>query len=127
MARLVQAGCQTKLSAPVRAAYAAPFPDERFLAGPRAMPTLVPTAPDDPATEANRAAWGRLAEWDRPFLVAFSDGDPITGSMAAVLKRAIPGAACRDQPVIAGAGHFLQEDAGEELGAIIADFVKTAP
>ena len=88
------------------------------------MPTLVPTAPDDPATEANRAAWGRLAEWDRPFLVAFSDGDPITGSMAPVLKRAIPGAAGRDQPVIAGAGHFLQEDAGEELGAVIADFVK---
>jgi haloalkane dehalogenase len=124
VARLVQAGCHTKLPAPVRAAYAAPFPDERFLAGPRAMPTLVPTAPDDPATEANRAAWGRLAEWDRPFLVAFSDGDPITGSMAPVLKRAIPGAAGRDHPVIAGAGHFLQEDAGEELGTVIADFVK---
>jgi haloalkane dehalogenase len=108
----------------VRAAYAAPFPDERFLAGPRAMPTLVPTAPDDPATGQNRAAWGRLAEWDRPFLVAFSDGDPITASMAPVLKGVIPGAAGRDHPVIAGAGHYLQEDAGEELGTVIADFVK---
>ena len=127
VARLVQAGCQTKLPASVRAAYAAPFPDERFLAGPRAMPTLVPTAPDDPATGANRAAWRRLAEWDRPFLVAFSDGDPITRHMAPVLKRAIPGAAALEHPVIERAGHFLQEDAGEELGDVIADFVKTTP
>ncbi len=124
VARLVQAGCQTKLPAAVRAAYAAPFPDERFLAGPRAMPTLVPTAPDDPATEANRAAWRRLAEWDRPFLVAFSDGDPITRAMAPVLKRAIPGAAGLEHPVIRDAGHFLQEDAGEELGDVIAGFIK---
>jgi haloalkane dehalogenase len=124
VARLVQAGCQTTLPPPVRAAYAAPFPDERFMAGPRAMPTIVPTAPDDPATEANRAAWKRLRTWDRPFLVAFSDGDPITGSMAAVLKREIPGAAGREHPVITGAGHFLQEDAGDRLGEVIADFAR---
>ena len=124
VARLVQAGCQTTLPAPVRAAYAAPFPDERFVAGPRAMPTIVPTAPDDPATEANRAAWQRLRTWDRPFLVAFSDGDPITGSMATVLKREIPGTAGREHPVIKDAGHFLQEDAGDRLGEVIADFVR---
>ncbi len=124
VARLVQAGCQTTLPAPVRAAYAAPFPDERFVAGPRAMPTIVPTAPDDPATEANQAAWQRLRTWDRPFLVAFSDGDPITGWMAAVLKREIPGTAGREHPVIKNAGHFLQEDAGDRLGEVIADFVR---
>ena len=124
VSRLVQAGCQTVLPPPVRAAYAAPFPDERYLAGPRAMPTIVPTAPDDPATEANRAAWKRLRTWDRPFLVAFSDRDPITGSMAAVLKREIPGAAGCEHPVITGAGHFLQEDAGDRLGEVIAEFVR---
>ncbi len=124
VARLVQAGCRTTLPARVRAAYAAPFPDECFVAGPRAMPTIVPTAPDDPATEANRAAWQRLRAWDRPFLVAFSDGDPITGSMAAVLKREIPGTAGREHPIITGAGHFLQEDAGGRLGEVIADFVR---
>ncbi|HWG15316.1 MAG TPA: haloalkane dehalogenase [Streptosporangiaceae bacterium] len=121
--RLVQSGCQTSLSAPVRAGYAAPFPDDSYLAGPRAMPLIVPTAPDDPATGANRAAWQRLAGWDRPFLVAFSDRDPITASMAPVLKRTIPGAAALDHPVIEGAGHFLQEDAGPQLAEIVADFV----
>ena len=125
MARLVQAGCQTRLPPPVLAAYAAPFPDERFLAGPHAMPTLVPTAPDDPETEANRAAWRELAAWDRPFLVAFSDRDPITAAMAPVLKRTIPGTAGLQHPVIEGAGHFLQEDAGERLGEVVAAFAGT--
>ena len=123
VARLVQSGCQTRLSDAVRAAYAAPFPDQSYVAGPRAMPLILPTAPDDPATEANRAAWQRLRQWDRPFLVAFSDRDPITASMAPVLKREIPGAAGLGHPVIKGAGHFLQEDAGPELAEIVGSFV----
>jgi len=127
VSRLVQAGCQTKLSAPVLAAYDAPFPDETYMAGPRAMPGLVPTSPDDPASAANRAAWARLAAWDKPFLAAFSDRDPITGAMAPVLQRAVPGAAGIDHPVITGAGHFLQEDAGERLGTVIADFIRSHP
>src|SRR5690348_2758640 len=89
--RLVQAGCRTPLNEEVRAAYDAPFPDERYVAGPRAMPGLVPTSPDDPATAANRAAWQALTGLDLPFLVAFSDGDPITADMAPVLRRAMPG------------------------------------
>jgi haloalkane dehalogenase len=88
---------------------------------------LVPTSPDDPASEANRAAWGRLAAWDKPFLVAFSDRDPITAAMAPVLRRTVPGAAGLDHPVLEGAGHFLQEDAGERFGAVIADFVRAHP
>jgi len=127
VSRLVQSGCQTKLPADVLAAYDAPFPDESFLAGPRAMPGLVPTSPDDPAAPANRAAWKRLAAWDRPFLVAFSDRDPITGGMADILKRTIPGAAGVEHPVVAGAGHFLQEDDGVRLGAVIAAFIRGHP
>jgi haloalkane dehalogenase len=123
VARLVQSGCQTRLSEALLAAYAAPFPDESFKAGPRAMPLILPTAPDDPATEPNRAAWQKLQAWDRPFLVAFSDRDPITASMAPVLKDTIPGAAGLGHPVITGAGHFLQEDAGPRLAEIVADFV----
>ena len=125
--RLVQAGCQTTLPDTVLAGYEAPFPGPEFMAAPRAMPGLVPTSPADPATEANRAAWQRLAAWDKPFLVAFSDRDPITGAMAPILKRVVPGAAGIEHPVIEGAGHFLQEDAGQRLGTVIADFVRTHP
>ncbi|MFB4287651.1 haloalkane dehalogenase [Nonomuraea sp. ATR24] len=125
IARFVQSGCATKLPPEVRAAYDAPFPDESYKAGPRAMPGLVPYAPDNPASAANRAAWQVLTTLDRPFLVAFSDGDPITAGMAPVLRRSMPGAAGRAHPVITGAGHFLQEDAGAELGRHIAAFVSS--
>jgi haloalkane dehalogenase len=127
VSRLVQSGCQTELPAAVLAAYDAPFPDETFTAGVRAMPGLVPTSPDDPASAANRAAWRQLAAWDKPFLVAFSDRDPITAAMAPILRRAVPGAAGVEHPLIEGAGHFLQEDAGERLGAVIAGFIQAHP
>jgi haloalkane dehalogenase len=125
VSRLVQSGCQTALSEQVLAAYEAPFPDASYIAGVRAMPNLVPAEPDDPASAANREAWRRLTEWTRPFLVAFSDRDPITGGMAPVLKTAIPGAAGLSHPTLEGAGHFLQEDAGDCLAEIIAAFVKS--
>ena len=121
--RLVAAGCLRGLADADRAAYDAPFPDESFKVGPRVMPTLVPTRPDDPAAEANRAAWEVLGDWEKPFLVAFSDGDPITGAMAPILRKLIPGTRGLTHPVIAGAGHFLQEDAGQQLGRVVADFV----
>jgi haloalkane dehalogenase len=127
VSRLIQSGCQTQLPPAVLAAYEAPFPDQAFAAAVRAMPELVPTYPQDPASEANRAAWRRLSAWDKPFLVAFSDQDPITGAMAPVLERAVPGAAGIEHPVLTGAGHFLQEDAGERLGAVIAEFVRAHP
>jgi len=127
VSRLVSAGCRTKLAAEVLAAYDAPFPDESFKAGPRAMPNLVPTSLDDPASSANITAWHRLSELDIPFLVAFSDGDPITGPMAPVLRSAVPGAANVAHPTITGAGHFLQEDAGEQLADAIVTFVRDHP
>jgi haloalkane dehalogenase len=126
VSRLIQSGCQTKLPADVLAAYEAPFPDSSYAAAVRAMPDLVPAEPGNPASDANRAAWRELARWDKPFLVAFSDRDPITGAMAPVLKRTVPGAARFEHPVLEGAGHFLQEDAGEELGAVIAAFIRNS-
>ncbi len=120
----VQSGCRRPMSDEVRAAYDAPFPDDSYSAGPRAMPGLVPTAPDDPAAPANRAAWAALSVSQTPMLVAFSDGDPITGAMAPILQRHMPGAQGIDHPVIADAGHFLQEDAGEELANHIVEFLR---
>lgn len=120
--RLVRSGCRVPLPATAVAAYDAPFPDETYKAGPRAMPTIVPTRPDDPATAANRAAWEVLRGLELPLLCAFSDGDPITAPMLPLLRE-LPGAAGREHPTIAGAGHFLQEDAGEALAAEVVRFV----
>jgi haloalkane dehalogenase len=123
--RFVASGCRTPLPSAARAAYDAPFPDEAFKAGARAFPALVPTSPDDPGAVANQRAWPVLAELDLPFLCAFSDGDPITGPMASVLATTMRGAVGRHHPTIRGAGHFLQEDAGEELGRVVAEFVRS--
>lgn len=121
--RFVQGGCRKPMSDEVRAGYDAPFPDDSYCAGPRAMPGLVPTTPEDPAAAANREAWEKLTRSETPMLVAFSDSDPITGAMAPILRRSMRGAAGIDHPVIAEAGHFLQEDAGEELATAIVDFM----
>ena len=123
--RLVASGCVKPFSTSARAAYDAPFPDESFKAGPRAMPLIVPTRPDDPATEANRAAWRVLGSLDIPVLLAFSDCDPITAPMRPVLEQRLPGAAGREHPTIVGAGHFLQEDAGPALAEHVLAFVRS--
>jgi haloalkane dehalogenase len=132
VARGIQSGCKTTLSEAVRAAYDAPFPEESYKAGPRAMPGLVPAEPGDPEAQPNRDAWDVLRSWEKPFLVAFSDQDPITGPMAPLFKQLVPGAASLPQngmahPTIEGAGHFLQEDDGERLGREIAAFVRETP
>jgi haloalkane dehalogenase len=121
--RIVNGGCTTDLADDVVAAYDAPFPDETYKEGARQFPLLVPTRPDDPASEPNRRAWAVLREWTKPFLTAFSDSDPVTKGSDRFLRESIPGAAGQPHTTIAGGGHFLQEDRGEELAAVVADFV----
>ena len=122
--QIVQGGCASALAAEVVAAYDAPFPDERFKAGARQFPILVPIAPDDHAVPANRKAWEVLRRWEKPFLTAFSDGDPVTKGGELSLRSAIPGARNQPHTTIKGAGHFLQEDKGEELARVIVDFIR---
>lgn len=104
-------------------AYDAPFPDERYKEGARQFPLLVPVAPDDPAAEANRAAWTVLREWDKPFLTAFSDSDPVTAGGDRVLQKLIPGTRGQEHTTIVNGGHFLQEDQGEELARVVVRFI----
>jgi haloalkane dehalogenase len=84
----------------------------------------VPTRPDDPASEANRKAWDVLRRWEKPFLCAFSDQDPITRGGDRAFQAAVPGCAGQPHTTIEGGGHFLQEDKGEELAAVVVDFIK---
>ncbi|HEV2149244.1 MAG TPA: haloalkane dehalogenase [Longimicrobiaceae bacterium] len=125
--RIVQAGSATRLPPEVIAAYDAPFPSAEHKAGARMFPLLVPLTPDHPATPANRRAWEVLERWDRPFLTAFSDLDPIFRGADRVLQRRIPGAAGQPHTTIRGAGHFLQEDRGPEFARVIADFIARTP
>jgi haloalkane dehalogenase len=120
---IVKGGCVTDLPPDVIAAYDAPFPDDRYKAGARQFPLLVPTSPDDPAAPANRKAWEVLRGWNRPFLTAFSDSDPVTGGADRLLKEAIPGTKGQPHATITGGGHFLQEDKGEDLAAIVVRFI----
>ncbi len=120
---IVNFGCTTDLDPEVVAAYDAPFPDSTFVAGARQFPLLVPIDPDDPAAQANRAAWKVLERFEKPFLCAFSDGDPIMRGLDAPLRERIPGAAGQPHTTIAGGGHFLQEDRGPELAHVVVDFV----
>ncbi len=124
---IVDAGTVTELPPAVVAAYDAPFPDERYKEGARQFPVLVPTRPDDPAAEPNRRAWASLRTFDRPFLCAFSDGDPVTRGADRQFLAEVPGAAGQPHVTIAGAGHFLQEDRGEDLAAVVLDFVARPP
>jgi len=107
----------------VIAAYDAPFPDESYKEGARQFPLLVPISADDPASAANLKAWEVYRQWQKPFLTAFSDGDPITAGGEKVFQTRIPGAAGQAHVTIEGGGHFLQEDKGENLARVIVDFM----
>ena len=120
---IVNGGCATDLPSEVIAAYDAPFPDDSYKAGARVFPALVPTAPDDPAAEPNRKAWEALRRWEKPLLTAFSDSDPVTRGGDRALQKLVPGAAGQPHTTITGAGHFLQEDQGPELAAVVVDFI----
>ena len=123
---IVAGGCATaKLTPEEIAAYDAPFPDESYKEGARQFPVLVPAEDDDPAIPANRRAWESLARFDKPFLCAFGDSDPITGGADARMREVIPGAKGRHHVTVEGGGHFIQEDKGPELAGIVADFVAT--
>ena len=124
---IVKGGCATDLVADVVAGYDAPFPDETYKEGARQFPLIVPTTPDDPASAANRAAWKILDAFDRPFLCAFSDQDPITKGNDRVLKARIPGAEGQAHTVIQGGGHFLQEDRGPVLAEVVVKFIVAHP
>lgn len=120
---IVNAGCMSGLPPEVIAAYDAPFPDESYKEGARVFPLLVPIAPDDPAAPDNRKAWEVLRKFEKPFLTAFSDGDPITRGGEKVFQNLVPGAKGQPHTIVQGGGHFLQEDRGEELARVIVEFM----
>jgi haloalkane dehalogenase len=124
---IINGATTTDLAPEIIAAYDAPYPDESFKAGARQFPTLVPASPDNPASESNRAAWEVLKKWDKPFLTAFSDSDPVTAGGDEGFKALIPGCKGQAHTTIENGGHFLQEDQGERLAEVVNGFIDANP
>lgn len=122
---IIQGATVVEFGADVKAAYNAPYPDESYKAGARQFPMLVPITPDNPESQANREAWEVLAKFDKPFLTAFSDQDPVTNGVEKVFQSQIAGCQGQNHVTIESGGHFLQEDQGEELAQVVIDFIKT--
>lgn len=108
-------------------AWAAPFPSEKYMAGARQFPTLVPIIPDSPAVAANRAAWQVLEEFEKPWITAYGESDPVTKGGEKRFIESVPGAKGQAHTIIEGAAHFIQDDAGEELANIVVEFMKANP
>ena len=120
--QLVRLSCVTELAEEVVEAYNAPFPTPESKAGVVAFPELVPTEADHPSGARMLEVRGALESWDRPALVLFSDSDPIFSTVAAEhMASRIPGAGPAE--IVAGAGHFLQEEKGEEIADRIVRFL----
>ncbi len=104
-----------------QAAFNAPYPDESYLAGVRRFPSLVPIFMDEPEVDENRAAWRVLELFDKPFMLAFSDDDPVTAGMAQPFLDKVPGCRGVEHRTIAPAGHFPQQDQPAQCVQAILD------
>lgn len=116
---ILQYGTVQELPADIMAAYDAPFPDARYKAGPRVMPTLVASQ-----HQTNLLRWQVLATWQKPFLTTFSDSDPVLGEAYGIFQENVPGALGQPHITVEQAGHFLQEDKGEELATYLVQWYR---
>jgi haloalkane dehalogenase len=122
VAAVVARACATSLEPEVWHAYDAPFPDERYKAGPRSFPTLIPTRPDHPSAQALRESRALLSTSTIPFLTIYGERDPIRGTADGMFHTLVPGASSQPHVRLVDAGHNAPEDAGETFGVIIRDF-----
>ena len=116
---IVSATCVNPLSDEVKQAYDAPFPDAAYKAAVLEFPSLIPIQESMAGVAENRLAWKVLESWEKPFVTAFSDGDPTTKAWERVFQQRVPGAKTQLHCEITNAGHFIQEEQGEALAAVV--------
>ena len=124
---ILQSGCVSQLAPEIIAAYNAPYPDASYKAGAHQFPLLVPITPDNPASDWMRKARVFFSTWTKPALVMFSDSDPVTRGGDKFFRKLIPSANDEPDITITQAGHFLQEDKGEEIAEHIQQFIMRRP
>jgi len=120
-----KAGVTSPLPTPLARAYDAPFPDPSYKMGPRAMPSQVPTLPTSPSLEEQRKAWEFFETFDKPFLCAFADNDPVSRGGEAQFKEKVPGTKGLPHTTIKGGGHFVQENAPKQVAQVIVDLIQS--
>ena len=120
MKTLFQTATHRELSEADLAGYQAPFVDETHLAGARAFPYLVPSQ----LRQNQKTMTEFWAKWDKPFLTAFGDSDPVTAGGERVWQRTVPGAANQDHVTVKDAAHFIQDDQPEELVRLLIAFIE---
>lgn len=120
--RLVESGTVNGLSDGARAAYGEPFPTPESKAGVRAFPELVPAEPGHPNAAAMNRVRDALGAWRKPALIVWGAEDrALPPSLAFAFAEMIPGAG--EPVVLDGAGHFLQEDAPDEVVRAMLQFL----
>ena len=121
---LVSQGTVRGLTPAEKAAYDAPFPDEQYKQGARQFPALVPITDAHASVAECKQAWGVLSRFEKPFLTAFSDRDPITRGGDRIFQDRVPGTKGQPHTTIRSAGHFLQEDQPQQIASLIDDLIK---
>ncbi|MBT4522974.1 MAG: haloalkane dehalogenase [Halieaceae bacterium] len=125
--QIIQKGDGSPFPEAVRNSYAAPFPDDSYMAGARKFPTLVPILPNNVAIPDNKAAWKVLSQWQKPFITANSDNDPVTAGSDKVFQERVPGAKGQKHVTINGGGHFLQDERAQQLSDVVINFIEDNP
>lgn len=120
---VIKSGTVSKLNKEVLQGYNAPFPDESYKAGARVFPKLVPFGKDNPECIRNRQVWDFLGTYTKPMLALFGDKDPIMKGGERVFIKRVPGTRYQKHRIIENAGHFLQEDKGEEIAQYVVEYI----
>jgi haloalkane dehalogenase len=118
-------GAHSPFPTPLARAYDAPFPDPSFKMGPRAMPSQVPTLPTSPSLQQQEKAWAFFEAFEKPFLCAFTDNDPVTAGQQEEFLNRIPGTKGLAHTTIKGGGHFVQENAPDQVASVIIDLIRS--
>ena len=120
---LFKVGMKSPLPSDISRGYSAPFPEKKFKMGPRAMPSHVPTVPDQ-SLEAQRLAWDFFSTWEKPFLCTFADNDPVTQGIESQFYDRVPGTKDMPHQKIKSGGHFVQENCPDQVVDAIVNLIQ---